>query len=77
MATARHELSVISNNVANANTNGFKKSMASYSDLAPSSLSDSIAASSSGLGSLIEDTRISHSQSTLVETDKKTDFGLA
>jgi flagellar hook protein FlgE len=77
MATAKHELSVISNNVANANTNGFKKSMASYADLAPSSLSDSIAASSSGLGSLIEDTRISHSQSTLVETDKKTDFGLA
>ena len=77
MATAKHELSVISNNVANANTNGFKKSMASYADLAPSSLSDSIQASSSGLGSLIEDTRISHSQSTLVETDKKTDFGLA
>jgi flagellar hook protein FlgE len=77
MATAKHELSVISNNVANSNTTGFKKSMASYADLAPSSLSDSIAASSSGLGSLIEETRISHSQSSLIQTEKKTDFGLS
>ncbi len=42
MATAKNELSIISNNVANSNTTGFKKSIASYTDVAPSSLSDSI-----------------------------------
>ena len=62
MASARNELSVISNNVANSNTTGFKKSIASYADLAPSSLSDSIQASSSGLGAIVEDTRLSQTQ---------------
>ena len=77
MASAKNELSIISNNVANANTTGFKKSIASYADLAPSSLSDSIQASSSGLGSLVEDTRLSQTQSTLLATEKKTDLGLS
>jgi len=77
MASARNELSVISNNVANSNTTGFKKSIASYADLAPSSLSDSIQASSSGLGAIVEDTRLSQTQSTLLNTEKKTDLGLA
>jgi flagellar hook protein FlgE len=76
MASAKNELSIISNNVANANTTGFKKSIASYADLAPSSLSDSIQASSSGLGSLVEDTRLSQTQSSLLFTDKTTDLGL-
>ena len=77
MATAKHQLSIISNNVANANTNGFKKTLASYSDIAPSSLSDSIRATSSGLGSLVEDSRLSHTQRTLLDTEKTTDLGLA
>ena len=77
MATAKNELSIISNNVANANTTGFKKSIAAYTDVAPSSLSDSIQASSSGLGSLVEENRLSQTQSTLLPTQKTTDFGLA
>ena len=76
METAKHELALISNNVANANTNGFKKSLASYADIAPSSLSDSIASTSSGLGSLIESSRLSHTQSALISTNNKTDMGL-
>jgi len=77
MATAKNELSIISNNVANANTTGFKKSIAAYTDVAPSSLSDSIQASSSGLGSLVEANRMIHTQSTLLPTQNTTDFGLA
>ena len=77
MASARNELSVISNNVANSNTTGFKKSISSYADLAPSSMSDSIQATSSGLGAIVDDTRLNHSQSTLLSTEKKTDLGLA
>ena len=34
MASAMHELSVISNNVSNANSNGFKKSLVSFADFA-------------------------------------------
>ena len=77
MASARNELSVITNNVANANTTGFKKSMASYADLSPSSLSDSIQSRSSGLGSIVSETRLSQTQSTLLNTEKTTDLGLS
>ena len=34
METAMHELAVISNNISNANSNGFKKSLSSFSDFA-------------------------------------------
>jgi len=34
MSSAMHELSVISNNVSNANSNGFKKSLVAFSDFA-------------------------------------------
>ena len=40
MATAMHELAVISNNVSNANSNGFKKSLVSFSDFAGGLLPD-------------------------------------
>jgi flagellar basal body rod protein FlgB len=33
MATAMHELSVVSNNIANANSNGFKKTLVAFSEL--------------------------------------------
>ena len=33
MATAMHELAVISNNIANANSTGFKKKSVAFSDL--------------------------------------------
>ena len=34
MSSAMHELSVISNNISNANSNGFKKSLVAFSDFA-------------------------------------------
>ena len=33
MATAMHELSVVSNNIANANSNGFKKTLVSFNEM--------------------------------------------
>ena len=33
MASAMHELSVVSNNISNANSIGFKKSLVSFSNL--------------------------------------------
>jgi len=42
MSSAMHELSVISNNVSNANSNGFKKSLVAFSDFAGGLLPDAI-----------------------------------
>ena len=53
MSSAMHELSVISNNVSNANSNGFKKSLVAFSDFAGGLLPDAIENVSSGMGSLL------------------------
>lgn len=76
MASAMHELSVISNNVSNANSNGFKKSLASFADLAGGLFPASIQSSANGLGSRIEDTRISDAQGAVLSTENKTDMAL-
>jgi len=76
MASAMHELSVISNNVSNANSNGFKKSLASFADFAGGLFPDSIQSSANGLGSRIEDTRISDAQGAVLSTENKTDMAL-
>ena len=59
MSSAMHELSVISNNVSNANSNGFKKSLVAFSDFAGGLLPDAIENVSSGMGSFVDETRIS------------------
>ena len=48
MSSAMHELSVISNNVSNANSNGFKKSLVAFSDFAGGLLPDAVESVSSG-----------------------------
>ena len=76
MASAMHELSVISNNVSNANSNGFKKSLASFADFAGGLFPDSVQSSANGLGSRIEETRISDAQGAVLSTENKTDLAL-
>ncbi|MEK9570757.1 MAG: flagellar hook basal-body protein [Paracoccaceae bacterium] len=76
MATAMHELAVISNNVSNANSNGFKKSLVSFSDFAGGLLPDGVKSLSSGLGSHIDETRISDAQGAIISTENITDMAL-
>ena len=76
MASAMHELSVISNNVANANSNGFKKSLVSFADFAGGLFPTSVQSSANGLGSQIDETRISNAQGAILSTENKTDMAL-
>jgi flagellar hook protein FlgE len=75
MNVASHELNVVSNNVANANSNGFKKSMTSFADIAASGHAEAFTIAA-GLGAETETTRAIHSQSTVLTTDKTTDLAL-
>jgi len=77
MDTARHELSVVSNNISNANTHGFKKSITTFADISAAAHKDSLPAKDAGLGSFVEGTRSIHSQSAVVSTDQKTDLAIA
>jgi flagellar hook protein FlgE len=76
MASAMHELSVISNNISNANSNGFKKSLVSFADFAGGIFPASVQSSANGLGSMIEETRISDAQGAILSTENKTDMAL-
>ncbi len=69
MATAMHELAVISNNIANAGSTAFQRSNVSFSDLYSSASAESVQRLSTGLGSAVESTRRSLSQGNLVNRD--------
>lgn len=69
MATAMHELAVISNNIANAGSTAFQRSNVSFSDLYGSASAESVQRLSTGLGSAVESTRRSMSQGNLVNRD--------
>ena len=72
MSSAMHELSVISNNVSNANSNGFKKSLVAFSDFAGGLLPDAVQNSSGGMGSFVDETRISDGQGAVLATENIT-----
>ena len=76
MASTMHELSVISNNVSNANSNGFKKSLVSFADFAGGLFPASVQSSANGLGSMVEETRVSDAQGAILSTENKTDMAL-
>lgn len=76
MASAMHELSIISNNISNANSNGFKKSLVSFADFAGGLFPASVQSSANGLGSRVADTRISDSQGAILSTENQTDMAL-
>ena len=66
MATAMHELAVISNNISNAGSTAFQRSDVSFSDLYGAASAESVQRLSTGLGASVEATRRSISQGPLV-----------
>lgn len=76
MATAMHELSVVSNNIANANSNGFKKTLVAFSELGNRFDPEKVDRAKTGQGAVLGASRRSDGQGSVVETDRKTDFAL-
>lgn len=69
LATSMFEISVVSNNVANAGTTAFRKSSASFSDLYSGASVESVARLAKGVGSIVERTRQSAEQGGLLNRD--------
>ena len=67
MATAMHELSVVSNNIANAGSTAFKKSDVSFSDLYSTSTPYSVPRTAVGQGANVFSTRVSDGQGGIVD----------
>ena len=67
MATAMHELSVVSNNIANAGSTAFKKSDVSFSDLYSSSSPFAVPRNAVGQGSNVYSTRMSETQGGVMD----------
>tara|TARA_B100001057_G_C22787166_1_gene926064 strand:+ start:196 stop:1008 length:813 start_codon:yes stop_codon:yes gene_type:complete len=76
MATAMHELSVVSNNIANANSNGFKKTLVAFSELGDRFGPEQVDRSKAGQGAAIGASRRSDGQGAIMETKRKTDLAL-
>jgi flagellar basal-body rod protein FlgG len=77
MSTSMFEISVVSNNVANAGTTAFRKSSASFSDLYRGASSETVSRASTGVGSLVEQTRQNTEQGALMERDGVLNMALA
>ena len=67
MDTALHELSMISNNISNANSTGFKKSSVAFSEFYNGRTAEGVDSALVGLGANSEDARRSDAQGALVE----------
>lgn len=76
MASAIHELSVVSNNISNANSTGFKKSLVSFSDLGDHFSAEAVNRTQVGQGAIINSTRKSDAQGAILNTQNKTDLAL-
>ena len=76
MASAMHELSVVSNNISNANSIGFKKSLVSFSDLGDDFTPEAVARTQIGQGAIINSARHSDAQGSILNTQSKTDLAL-
>ena len=76
MATAMHELSVVSNNIANANSNGFKKTLVAFSELGDRFGSEQVDSAKVGLGASLGASRRSDGQGSIIDTDNRTDLAL-
>ncbi len=75
LSAASQEISVISNNIANASSLGFKKSSASFSDVY-TEMSDSRNANRVGNGVREEAPRRNHGQGSLILTGNALDLGM-
>ena len=67
MDTALHELSMISNNISNANSTGFKKSSVAFSEFYNGRTAEGVDSALVGLGANTEASRRSDAQGALVE----------
>ena len=67
MATAMHEIAVVSNNIANSGSTGFKKSDVSFTDIYGSATPDTVARKSTGFGSATANTRRNDGQGTITD----------
>ena len=67
MATAMHELSVVSNNIANAGSTAFKKSDVSFSDLYSTATPYTVPRTTVGQGSNVYSTRRSEAQGGIMD----------
>ena len=67
MTTAMHEIAVVSNNIANSGSTGFKKSDVSFNDIYGSATPDTVARTQAGFGSAIAGTRRNDGQGAIVD----------
>ena len=67
MSTAMHEISVVSNNIANSGSTGFKKSDVSFNDIYGSGTPDTVSRTQAGFGSAIAGTRRNDGQGAVVD----------
>ena len=67
MSTAMHEIAVVSNNIANSGSTGFKKSDVSFNDLYGSATPDTVSRTQAGFGSSIAGTRRNDGQGAVVD----------
>jgi flagellar hook protein FlgE len=72
---ASRDMAVISNNLANANTTGFKRSMAQFTEIRGSS-ADARPGTDAGSGALTQDIRRNTVQGSLVVTESKLDLAI-
>ena len=76
ITAASRDLSVISNNLANALTKGFKRSSAQFTDIMGSSATERPTADI-GVGALTQDIRRSQTQGTIDTTDRSLDLAIS
>jgi flagellar hook protein FlgE len=69
-------MSVIANNIANANAKGFKKDRAEFEDMLSSDLASGAGAAQIGRGARLRDVRTLHTQGGLAVTDNLTDLAI-
>jgi flagellar hook protein FlgE len=69
-------MSVIANNIANANAKGFKRDRAEFEDMLSIDLSTGAGAAQIGRGSRLRDVRTMHTQGGLAVTDNLTDLAV-
>jgi len=72
----QENLNVISNNMANIQTEGFKKSKSEFSELLYTNINSSANESSTGTGSKINKVDVVFSQGLLFETGRNSDFAI-
>lgn len=76
MATAMHELSVVSNNVANAGSTAYKKSVTTFADIYGSSTPDVVARTTVGQGATISQTKRVDSQGPVLDQGGALDLAI-